>query len=283
MLALAMGVGAVGLAAGGAYVAWPRASAWMALHRAGKSDLAEGMPPAIDSLFPPADSQIVAVPAGEATRRLDSLPTLYPAPSSPLPPVPPAKTAVGVAAPEEDTKVTRFTATRTRVPTYYEAYADARSEMDDGFDYVDFHRVFAASRFAAPESLRATRRMIAAAGNILRVYRGREVMLEQTYRPDDPGGRGSLRESFETAEASRELLSDVDSLFGLLVSQQGRVTVTADGVRFQEPSVARNYNQLRSQISATLGTWRKSADASNRVTLGRLLRAFGGSLPPPAR
>jgi hypothetical protein len=197
--------------------------------------------------------------------------------------VPAPKKDTEGGAGDAETRVSRFTATRTRLPTYFEAYADARSEMDDGFDYVSFRRVFAPSRFAAPESVRATRRMVAAAGNILRVYRGREVMLEQTYRPDDPGGRGSLREPFETAEASRALLADVDSLFGLLVSQQGRYSYTNDAVHFQEPRAARSYNQLRAEIVHTLSDWRDSSGASNRVTLPRLLQALGGTLPPPAR
>jgi hypothetical protein len=167
------------------------------------------------------------------------------------------------------------------MPSYFEAYADARSEMDDGFDYVSFRNVFAPARFAAPESLRAARRMVAAAGNILRVYRGREVMLEQTYRPDDPGGRGSLREPFETAEASRALLSDVDSLFGLLVGQQGRFRRVGDAIQFQDPRTARSYNQLRADIVSTLSDWRDSSGATNQVTLPRLLQAIGATLPPP--
>jgi hypothetical protein len=217
-----------------------------------------------------------------ATQRLDSIPALYPAPSKPLASVPGTSDSLAAAPAHDETRVSRLTATRARLPSYFEAYADARAEMDDGFDYVSFRRVFAPSRFAAPESLRATRRMVAAAGNILRVYRGREVMLEQTYRPDDPGGRGSLRETFETAETSRALLADVDSLFGLLVSQQGRFSYGSDAIRFQDPRTARAYNQVRADIVSTLSTWRDSGGATNRVTLPRLLQAFGGSLPPPA-
>ncbi len=284
MLALAMGLGAIALVGGGAFLAWPRASTWLASHRERKPILSEGMSPVADpgsagstQALPPAPPVATA-----ATRRLDSIPDLFPAPSKPLanaPAVPDSSSAPS----REETRVSRLTATRTRLPSYYEAYADARSEMDDGFDYVSFRRVFAPSRFAAPESVRATRRMVQAAGNILRVYRGREVMLEQTYRPDDPGGRGSLREPFETAEASRALLADVDSLFGILVSQQGRYTFSSDAVHFQEPRTARTYNQLRTEILAALADWRDSSGASNRVTLPRLLQALGGTSPPPAR
>lgn len=284
MLALAMGLGAIALLGGGAYLAWPRASTWLASHRERKAILSEGMAPvpevkSADSTQGPSAGAPVAT---AATRRLDSIPDLFPAPSKPLANSP-ALLDSSSAPDHDETRVTRLTATRVRLPSYYEAYADARSEMDDGFDYVSFRRVFAPSRFAAPESLRATRRMVQAAGNILRVYRGREVMLEQTYRPDDPGGRGSLREPFETAEASRALLADVDSLFGILVSQQGRYTYSNDAVRFQDPRTARTYSQLRTEILAALADWRDSSGASNRVTLPRLLQALGGTTPPPAR
>ncbi len=284
MLPMAMGLAALGLIGAGAVLAWPNVPVWLANHRDHRVTLSEGMPPLAPTA--PADTRgapSAPLPAGAATRRLDSLPNVYPAPSKPLAAVPAGSDTASGPDREEETRVSRFTATRTRLPSYFEAYADARSEMDDGFDYVSFRRVFAPSRFAAPESLRAARRMVEAAGNILRVYRGREVMLEQTYRPDDPGGRGSLREPFETAEASRALLADVDSLFGLLVSQQGRFSYANEVVHFQAPRTARNYNQLRAEIIATLSDWRDSSGATNRVTLPRLLQALGGTPPPPAR
>ncbi|MEO8139703.1 MAG: hypothetical protein ABI742_08660 [Gemmatimonadota bacterium] len=281
MLALSMGLLAVA-SVGGAILAWPKVSPWLAAHRNRDTTLSEGMAPGPTAH--PADSAVPlerGAAAGAATLRLDSIPNLFPAPSRPLANLP--VTLDSAAPPEhEETRVSRLTATRNRAPSYFEAYADARSEMDDGLDYVSFRRIFAPSRFAAPESLRAARRMVAAAGNILRVYRGREVMLEQTYRPDDPGGRGSLREPFETAEASRALLADVDSLFGLLVSQQGRFSYGNEVLRFQDPRSARAYNQIRAEIANTLTDWRDSTGATNRVTLPRLLQAIGGTLPPPA-
>ena len=125
--------------------------------------------------------------------------------------------------------------------------------------------------------------MVVAAGNILRVYRGREVQLEQTFRPDDPGGRNSLREPFETSEASRALLSDVDSLFSLLVNQEGEITVSTTEIRFRNTRSARSYNALRREILQVLSIWRDSAEASNRVTMPRLVQALGAYQPPVAR
>jgi hypothetical protein len=191
-LALAIILGGFGLAGGGALVAWRYLLPLLEQGRPSPR-LTEGMSPE-------------PVPLVRGT---EAFPTAYSAPSPPVPLSP--EPALPVSRSPEF-RTSRLEATRNQTPGYYEAYADARAEMADAFDYIQFQQVFSPSRFAAPESLRATRRMVAAATNILRVYRGREVMLEQTYRPDDPGGRGSFREPFETAEAARSLLTDADSL-----------------------------------------------------------------------
>jgi hypothetical protein len=169
------------------------------------------------------------------------------------------------------------------MPSYYEAYADARAEMDESLDYVDFRRVFAPSRFGSPDSVRAARRMVAAAGNILRVYRGREVMLEQTYRPGEPEGKGSLRESFEVAEASRGLLGDVDSLFAILLAQEGEVRYRENALSFRNTRAAGAYSDVRRRILQALAGQGDPAESADRVTMPRLLRAFGSDRPPPAR
>ncbi len=224
---------------------------------------------------PPPDTVLVVAPP---------VPT-YPAPSQPLPaPRPPVQRDT---APAPRTLpppvVSRLKSTVNRMPSYYQAYADARSEMDESLNYVNFRRVFATARLTTPDSLRATKRMVVAAGNILRVYRGREVQLEQTYRADDPDGRNSLREPFETSQAARALLDDVDSLFAILVSQQGEITVSETEVRFRNGRIARAYNDVRRDIAGTISAWRDSAEAANRVTMPRLVQALGPALPPPGR
>jgi hypothetical protein len=154
--------------------------------------------------------------------------------------------------------------------------------MDEAFDYIRFQQVFAPSRLATPESLRATRRMVAAAANILRVYRGREVMLEQTFRPDDPGGRGSFREPFETAEAARALLADTDSLFAVLIAQEDRMSYNGQSVTFKDPKAGATYSDLRREILARLDEWTDWIDGPDVATIPRIVRALGNP-PPPAR
>ncbi len=278
MLALAMGLGGLCLVGGGALFAGPRLASWLGSVRLPASGVQEGMDP-FDSLAPGpwAPAPMQGGPAARPGPAAVSTPRTYPAPSAPLPlgpaPLPRA----------EPTRVSRLPASRNVAPTYVEAYAEARAEMDEGFDYVQFRRMFAPSRFSSPDSIRAARRTVAAAGNIVRVYRGREVMLEQTFRPDDPGGRGSLRESFETAESARALLADVDSLFALLVAQQGRFTYVEGALRFAEPRTAREYSEIRRRVQLSLADWRDSRELARGATIPRLLQALGSGSPPPVR
>lgn len=266
ILALAMGLTGIGLVGGGGYALWRFALPRLEQPRPG-SRMSEGMPPApVPTLAEPL-----------AAPRADSFRTTYPAPT---PPLPPAAAAVGRPTATAAGRTQQLPTTRPRSPGYFEAYADARAEMDDALAYISFQRIFEPSRFTSPESIRATRRMVAAAGNILRVYRGKEVMLEQTYRPDDPGGRGGLRESFEASEAARALLSDVDSLFSILVAQEDRLRWTGGAVGFDEARAAEAYFALRQEISSEVRSWRDSTETQSRVTMPRLLKAIDGTAPP---
>lgn len=274
ILALAMGVAGLGAVGGGAFATSRYVLPWLEQHRP-HSSLREGMPPDPRPVNPTSPKRIPL-----NSPRADTFQTHYPAPGPPLGPAP----AHGLRSDSTSgARTSRLPATRNRTPGYFEAYADARAEMDEALEYINFQRVFAPPRFAAPESLRATRRMLSAAGNILRIYRGREVMMEQTYRPDDPGGRGSFREPFGTAEATRSLLADSDSLFGVLVGQQGRFSYDGESVRFQDPEAARIYATLRREVVSALAVWRDSTAALDQVTMPRLLRGFEGASPPPTR
>jgi hypothetical protein len=263
-LRLMLGIGAavVGLVVAGGFFAWRRLIPLLEQRQA-PAALSAGM-------APPEPT-----PAGPSA-------AAFPAPSSPPDPVAASRRADTLGRPES-VKTSRLPATPNSALSYSDAYANARAEMDDALSSINFHRVFAAARLGIPESLRTTRRMVQAAANIIRVYRGREVMLEQTYRPGDPDGAGTLREPFETAEAARSLLADVDSLFGVLVAQEGQLSFDGASFRFSDPEAAGAYAGLRERILTELGTWRDSTESRNRVTVPRLERALGPLGPPPAR
>lgn len=277
LLAWATAMGAIGLFGVGAVLVAPTVRDWATAGllpqpkalEAGMAALPpdQAQPPGKDAWPPPAAASVPDSGPVAPSDSGASAPVLAPSP----------------AEPDPSTRVSSLRASRTSGVGYHEAYAEARAELDESLGYVQFRRVFSPARFISADSIRAARRMISAAGNILRAYRGREVMLEQTYRPDDPGGRGTLREPFETAETSRALLADADSLFGLLVAQQGRFLFDGTSLRFTDPRAARLYSDLRRRILLTLGDWRNGPDRNPGVTIPRLILALGAEAPPPAR
>lgn len=277
LLAWATATGAVCLFGVAGYLAAPQIRDWAGAGRLPlPAALEEGMAalPAEQAQSPEMDAWPPTTPPSVPESGLVA-PSDSEAPA-PAPTLPPAE-------PDPGTRVSSLRAGRTSGVSYHEAYAEARAELDESLGYVQFRRVFSPARFSSADSIRAARRMISAAGNILRAYRGREVMLEQTYRPDDPGGRGTLREPFETAETSRALLADADSLFGLLVAQQGRFLFDGTSLRFTDPRTARLYSDLRRRIMLTLGDWRHASDLNPGVTIPRLVLALGAEAPPSVR
>jgi hypothetical protein len=169
---------------------------------------------------------------------------------------------------------------RARKQTYAEAYADAQVMLEEALDLAGVRDLFAAGRFTAPDSMRVARRTIAAALNILRTYHGQEVMLEQSFHPGG-GGSPSLRESFETAEAGRNLLQAGDTLFGLLLAGEGRYAAGPGGIRFTDPALARRYGLLWQEVVALAGSMPAiPRESSAAGATGRLRRAIGDDLPP---
>ena len=265
-LRVSLTLAALALGSSGGYHGARLAERWIFGIRYQAPVMTEGMSPA-----PLPASPALGTPAG---------PTDYPSPSAPAAVAPLPEPALEPVA-EQPTQTTRLSATRNTTPSYFEAYADARAEMEDEFDYIGFRRLFDSPLFSSPDSIRASRRMLAAASNIVAVYRSREVRLEQTYRPDAPEAPGSLRETFEAAQGAAGLLSEVDSLFGVLQSSEGRYSYDDQSVKFVDPAAALAYGALRQDILARIQGWRDLPESSNQVTIPRLLTAVGPGLPPP--
>lgn len=164
---------------------------------------------------------------------------------------------------------------------YAEAYADAQVTLEEAFDLVGFQALFSPSRFVSTDSVRAARRMAAAGSNILRDYRAQEVRLEQSYNPGRSAASQTLRESYDRAESARALLAAADSLFGLLLAQDGRFVIRDRQIRFTDPAVGRRYSELRQAVVSRARAAPPVAREDEAVgALGRLRRAIGPDDPP---
>ncbi len=151
---------------------------------------------------------------------------------------------------------------------YQDAYGGAQREVSDALGLVDFPGLFSPGRLA-PARLRATRRALTEAANILRDYRNRQIRIEQTYAATAlgltragawPAGQDRewrhhpvLRESFETGQRMDDLLNGADSLLAFLAGQAGGYRVEAARLVFADPAAARRYRTQRASLIQEAG------------------------------
>ena len=121
--------------------------------------------------------------------------------------------------------------------SYAAAYANARSAVDSDLALGGVTRLFSNARLTSRDSLRAGRRLVTSARNIVRVYHSDEVQIERAYRDTvtfqvsrmgwskgqqaDWKARATLKESYEGSELTDSVLTYTDDLYTLLLGQLG--------------------------------------------------------------
>ena len=150
------------------------------------------------------------------------------------------------------------------VARYEAAYAASRRQLESELAQARFADALApAALVNGREALRG-RRIVASAANIVAQYRRREVMIDKAYADTAEfqarragwseadrrawNARASLRESFESSDLAESMLSDADSLLGILVASRYRIT--GDAIRFDGPAASGAWNGLRARIAA---------------------------------
>ena len=160
---------------------------------------------------------------------------------------------------------------------YPEAYAEARSSLEESLGSLGARELLAGRRFLGPDSARHARRLVAAVGNVYRVYRGQEVLIEQA---SAPGRNRSLRESFQASEASRVMLADAESLYAIVSAPEAGASSSAAGLRIADSAAAAQYGQVRTELVGLIRSWRDSVAGPSLVTVPRVIQLLG-PLPPP--
>ena len=121
--------------------------------------------------------------------------------------------------------------------SYAAAYANARSAVDSDLALGGVSRLFSNARLTSRDSLRAGRRLITSARNIVRVYHSDEVQIERAYRDTvtfqvnrmgwtksqqaDWKARATLKESYEGSQLTDSVLTYTDDLYTLLLGHWG--------------------------------------------------------------
>ena len=184
--------------------------------------------------------------------------------------------------------------------SYAAAYANARSAMDSDLALAGVSRLFSNPRLSSRDSLRAGRRLVTAARNIVRVYHSDEVQIERAYRDtvafqvsrmgwsrgqqSDWKARATLKESFEGSELTDSLLTYTDNLYTLLLGNWGEYELSGGSISFDKPDVADEYKVLADWLQAHITQLDTESDnTSSSPTSRRIARALGGTRPPTLR
>lgn len=184
--------------------------------------------------------------------------------------------------------------------SYAAAYANARSAMDSDLALGGVSRLFSTARLTSRDSLRAGRRLVTAARNIIRVYHSDEVQVERAYRDTitfqvtrmgwsrsqqaDWKARATLKESYEGSQLSDSLLTYTDDLYTLLLGHWGEYELSGNSITFDDPSVADDYQILAGWLQARITQLdSENENASSSPTSRRIARALGGTRPPTLR
>jgi hypothetical protein len=78
------------------------------------------------------------------------------------------------------------------------------------------------------------------------------------------------------------LLQSLDSLYNVLLAEEGAYELHASAISFQNPKAARAYAELRPWLDPKAHAWVDSASAAAPSTASQVLRAMGPGLLPDA-
>jgi len=184
--------------------------------------------------------------------------------------------------------------------SYAAAYANARSAVDSDLALGGVSRLFSNPRLTSRDSLRAGRRLITSARNIVRVYHSDEVQIERAYRDTvtfqvnrmgwtksqqaDWKARATLKESYEGSQLTDSVLTYTDDLYTLLLGHWGEYEISGSSISFDDPAVADEYQVLAAWLQSHITQLENEADnSSSSPTSRRIARALGGTRPPTLR
>lgn len=138
---------------------------------------------------------------------------------------------------------------------YGDAYHQARVRFEESIASLGFEDLFATSRISTAEGLRTARRLVAAVRNVVAVYRGEEVRIDQEFGMAD----ASMREPYGTARSVDSLIATTDSIYALLQATQGQYQLLRRGrIAFEDPLVTAAYVGQAIWLEARLRAWNRN-------------------------
>ena len=158
--------------------------------------------------------------------------------------------------------------------TYRDAYRRAQAEFKESLNSLEFGNLFVARRLVSIDSVRVAQRLAMSARNVVGVYRNLEVRIDQQFgRP-----ASSLRESYGAAMMADSLLNAIDSIYGLLLANDGQYRLRSGRVRFEDGAAAARYGELAAWLRSRT-EWYRNRSEGMPLTIAPIVIA--ASAPPP--
>ena len=154
--------------------------------------------------------------------------------------------------------------------TYGDAYQQAGVRFEESVGSLGLGDLFAVSRISTADGLRTARRLLAAVRNIVAVYRGEELRIDQAFGMAET----SMRESYSTARSVDSLIAATDSIYALLQATDGHYRLRRGRIAFEYPQATAAYLGQAIWLEARLRDWNRNP-ARTPLTIRPMIAAAG--------
>jgi hypothetical protein len=176
------------------------------------------------------------------------------------------------------------------------AHDEAQGRLQSGLRVARLNQLFSPARLSPTGGVTETRMGIAGAANFIRVYRQQREAIDREYQDsfvvvsrENKLSSSEIRQWYAKvapkevpaiATLTTTILTDVDSLLGVLAAQAGAYRVDNGIIHFEDEGAARAYGELRQEITKAVDVAKAAGDADSTGPMIYLLEAIGSTRLP---
>jgi hypothetical protein len=179
----------------------------------------------------------------------------------------------------------------------YESTSDSvYGRLETGLRVARLNRLFASTRLTPGGGVAHTRRSLAGAVNIIRVFREQQAGVDSAYQDSVTDlarqhgwtpkevrrwySRPQRQETPTLELVSGTLIAAIDSILGVLDGQAGAYKIRGTAIAFEDPTAAKEYGVLRARIKEQINSAIAAGGATSPGPTALLLQAIGTSTLP---
>jgi hypothetical protein len=170
------------------------------------------------------------------------------------------------------------------------------ARLERGMRVARLTRLFSSSRLTPGGGITDTRRNLAGATNLIRVFRQRQAAIDRAYQDSVSvlakqsrwsakqirqwNSRPRRVEPSTLQLASNTLITKIDSLLGVLDAHAGAYKLRGTAIAFEDPAAGQAYGALRRSITEQIDAAISAGGATSSGPIALLLQAIGTSSLP---